>query len=215
MCDIIQFVVVVPVLDESSATLASHFMQHVLMKFGLCHLVMLDDGTLLKEDFIAMCQALNLNYNILAKRNDKGLSVEYFHRFLSQSVTIAAEERSTNNIFFPAGIATRYAQNSAPIDGTDILRSILAIGRDLHFPLDIDLDAVPKLTQNSAHTALEYFKLTNFSRNYSSSILKILIEYRRATHADRINNSRNLAILHQLSEKMSKRDLNLKKFATE
>ena len=56
-----------------------------------------------------MCQALNLNYNILAKRNDKGLSVEYFHRFLSESVTIAAEERSTNNIFFPAGIATRYA----------------------------------------------------------------------------------------------------------
>ena len=45
MCDIIQFVVVVPVLDESSATLASHFMQYVLMKFGLCHLVTLDDGT--------------------------------------------------------------------------------------------------------------------------------------------------------------------------
>ena len=39
ICDMSQFVVVVPVPDESSATLTDHFFQHVLMKFGLCHLV--------------------------------------------------------------------------------------------------------------------------------------------------------------------------------
>ena len=49
MCDMSQFVVVVPVPNENSATLASSFMQHVLMKFGLCHLVVLDDGSLLKN----------------------------------------------------------------------------------------------------------------------------------------------------------------------
>ena len=48
MCDMSQFVVVVPVPDESSATLSSYFMHHVLMKFGLCHLVVLDNGSLLK-----------------------------------------------------------------------------------------------------------------------------------------------------------------------
>ena len=48
MCNMSQFVVVVPVPDESSATLASYFMHHVLMKFGLCHLVVLDNGSLLK-----------------------------------------------------------------------------------------------------------------------------------------------------------------------
>ena len=41
MRDMIQFVVVVPVPDESSATLASYFMQYVLIKLGLCHLVIL------------------------------------------------------------------------------------------------------------------------------------------------------------------------------
>ena len=66
MCDMIQFVIVVHVSDESSATLANYFMQHVLMKFGLYHLVVLDDGTPFKGTFIAMCQALNLNYDILA-----------------------------------------------------------------------------------------------------------------------------------------------------
>ena len=48
MCSMSQFVVVVPVHDESSATLTDNFMQQVLMKFGLCHLFALDDGYLLK-----------------------------------------------------------------------------------------------------------------------------------------------------------------------
>ena len=39
MCDMTKFVVVVPVPDETSATLAEYFMQHVLLKFGICHLL--------------------------------------------------------------------------------------------------------------------------------------------------------------------------------
>ena len=196
MFDMSQFVVVLPVPDESSVTLASYFMQYILMKFGLCHLVVIDDGTPFKEAFIAMCQALNLNYDILAKRNHKGLSVEKFHRFLNKSVTIAAEERGTTNIFVPASIVAGYAWNSVPIGGTDILRSIPAIGRELKFPLDINLNAMPKLFQNNTNTTIEYIKLTESSRSFSSSILKILIEDRRIAHAERINNYRNLVVLH-------------------
>ena len=108
MCDMTRFVVVVPVPDETSATsatLASYFMQHVLMKFGMCHLVVIDDGIPFKGVFVAMFQAINLNYDVLAKRNHKGLSVEHFHRFLNNSVTIATEEHGTNDIFVPASIA--------------------------------------------------------------------------------------------------------------
>ena len=61
-----------PVPDESSATLASYFMQHVLMKVGLCHLVVLDNLTPFKGDYIAICQALNLNYDILLNRIIRG-----------------------------------------------------------------------------------------------------------------------------------------------
>lgn len=88
---------VVPVPNETSATLANHFVQHVLMKFGYSF----------KGAFNAMCQSLILNYDVLAKRNHKGLSVEHFHRFLNKSATIAAEDRGTNNIFVPARIAAR------------------------------------------------------------------------------------------------------------
>ena len=108
MCGIIHFVVVIPVPDESSITLASYFMQHVLMKFGLCHLIVLDDSTPFKEDLIAIYQALNLNYNILAKLNHTGFSVDIFHRFLNKSVIITAGECGTKNIFVPTGIAADY-----------------------------------------------------------------------------------------------------------
>ena len=54
MCDMYQFVVVVPVPDETSATLVDRFVQHVLMKFGMCYLIVLDDGTLFKGAFVAV-----------------------------------------------------------------------------------------------------------------------------------------------------------------
>ena len=47
----------------------------------------------------------------------------------------------------------------------------------------------------TAVAALDYLKLTDSSRHFSSSILKILIEDRRTAHAERINNNRNVIIL--------------------
>ena len=65
MYDMSQFVVVVPIPDESFATLADYLFQHVLMKFGLCHFVVLDDGTTFKGPFVAMCKVLDRNYDII------------------------------------------------------------------------------------------------------------------------------------------------------
>ena len=79
------------------------------MKFGLCHLVVIDDGTLFKGSFVAMCKYLDLYYDILAKCNHKGLTVEHFHCFLNKVVTIAMENRQRNNVFVPAGVVAGYA----------------------------------------------------------------------------------------------------------
>ena len=74
-------------------------MQHVLLEFGLCHLVVLDNDILFKGIFSTICEILHLNHDFLAKRNNKDFTVEHFHHFLNKSVTITAEERDTNNIF--------------------------------------------------------------------------------------------------------------------
>ena len=140
----------------------------------------------------AMCKASRINYEILAKRDHKGLLVEKFYRFLNKAITIAAEDRVTNDIFVAAGVAAGYAWNSSPIDGTDILRSVPAIGRELRFPLDVNISALPALVTNNADSVISYLRLTDTNRHFATAILKILIEDRRDTHAELINHSRNI-----------------------
>ena len=75
------------------------------MKFGVYHLVVIDDGTSFKRTFVIMCKDVDLNYDVLAKRNYKGLSVEYFHRFLNITVKIAMKDRQSNDVLISAGTA--------------------------------------------------------------------------------------------------------------
>ena len=93
-----------------------------------------------------MCKALDLNYDILAKRNHKGLSVEMFYRFLNKTTAIAMEDRYSNDVFVSGGIAAGCACNSLFIDGTDILRSAVAIGHEFRFPIDINLFTLSQWT---------------------------------------------------------------------
>ena len=54
--------------------------------------------------------------------------MEHFHRFLNKATTIAMEDRQSNDVFVPTGIAAGYAWNSAPIDIAESLRCTVAIG---------------------------------------------------------------------------------------
>ena len=101
-----------------------------------------------------MCKSLDLNYNVLANRNHKGLTVERFHRFLNKSVIIVMEDWQSNNVFVPVGIAAGYAWNSDPINGYSILRSTVAIGRELRFLIDINLSALTQLTQKNTQSII-------------------------------------------------------------
>ena len=76
--------------------------------------------------------------------------VEKLLKFLIRIVTIAVGDRRTLGSFAEASFVAGYACHSAPIDGTDIIRSILAIGCELKFPFDISLDALQQLTTNQA-----------------------------------------------------------------
>ena len=153
----------------------------------MCYLVFIDDGTLFKGDGVAVCKTFDLNYDVFANRNHKGLTVEYFHRFFNKLVTIVMEDRQSNDVFIPAGIATRYVWNIAPIDGTNILHSTVAIVRELRFAIDINVSALPQLTQNNnTQSTIDYLRLTDSNRRCFSSILKLLIGDCRTTHAEEL-----------------------------
>ena len=56
MCDLTQFVVVFPVTGMTVSIITKYFMQEVLSKFGICHLVVMDDSTIFKI-FIMACDS--------------------------------------------------------------------------------------------------------------------------------------------------------------
>ena len=66
----------------------------------------------------------------------------------------------------------------------------------MHFPLNINLNALPKLTQNNSQATLDHLKLKDSSPHFSTFILKIFIKGRRTAHIERINSNRNLVILN-------------------
>ena len=195
MCDMNQFVKVFPALDDISDTLANYCIQHVLIKFGRYHLVVLDDGTPFKGDFIAMCPAFKLNCDIIAKGNYKGLTVKNFQRFLNINITIAAGECDTNNILVPTDITADYTRNSSPIDDTDIPLSISVIDQKLHLPIEIYINSIAKMIKINVHASLEYLMLTDFSGQFSFSILTIIFDGRQSAHVELINNDKNFIVL--------------------
>ena len=133
MCDLTQFVVIVPVPGATSAVIAKYVMQDFLLKFGLYLLVVIDNGTPFKAAFTTACGSLKIPFECSAKRNHMSLLVEKLHRFLNKVVIIASNDRDTLDYFVEVGISAGYAWNSDPIDGTYIIRSIPAIGRELPF----------------------------------------------------------------------------------
>ena len=46
--------------------LARVFMEHVLLKFGLCIVVVCDDGNDFRGTFEKMCRALNIRFHVAA-----------------------------------------------------------------------------------------------------------------------------------------------------
>ena len=77
-----------------------------------------------------------------------------------------------------------------------ILRSVLIFGRELRFPLDIALSALPSLVYNNTESIISYLHLTDFNCFFTSEIVKILVEDRRTVHVERINSTRQIVTMY-------------------
>jgi hypothetical protein len=84
-----------------------------------------------------------------------------------------------------------YAWNSAPVDGTNIVRSVAAIARDFPFPIETEQDRIATPTHsNTGQQILDHVSATFPMLASQRTILKILIEDRRQHHRDLKNQTR-------------------------
>ena len=153
--------------------------------------VVCDDGNDFRGTFEKMCRALNIKFHVVAKRNHKAVGVERFHKFLNHSEKISTEERGTSEAFVEVAMATAYAWNASPIEGTDIIRSFPAIGRELRFPLDINLADSPAIIDNPSESVAAYIRYLKRDAVSAQQLLSYLVEDRRAYHRERANGGKN------------------------
>ena len=191
MCDISQFVISTPVFDISAANLAKVYMEQVILNFGISAIVVVDDGSTFKGAFKAMCEQLKVTFWALSRGNHKGLSVERYHRYLNKTQAIVGNDRGTHKTFIQNAKTSQYAWNSAPIDNTDIVRSLVAVGREFRFPLDIELCPVPPLNDKQNGALAQYLRDVSNDSAFATSVLQILIEERRSAHCERHNQGKS------------------------
>ena len=146
MCNLTGFVILVPLKSILSNNLAIAFMEIVFLQIGFCHIVHVDVDNKFRSVFEVMCTSLSLHFSAAAKGNHQSMSIEQFFKYANkavtiatQAVTIATQDQATLSVWVPAILLSAYAWNSSPIDGTNIIQSIPAVGQPFHFLLDINI----------------------------------------------------------------------------
>ena len=170
-------------------------MVDILLTFGMCSVVTIDEGSTFKGVFIVMCIKLKTNYWCMERRNHRSNLVERYHRYLNKTQAIAGNDQCTNIVIIQNAKASQYAWNSVPIDNTDITGSMAAVGKEFRFPLDVELSSTSVL--NNVHNSALFQYLRNIWSDsvFTTSVLQILIEEYRTTHRHCYNKDNWLAPL--------------------
>ena len=81
-----------------------------------------------------------------------------------------------------------YAWNTAPVDGTNITRSLAAIGREFPFPIELREDApIQSVSQNTTEVVLERTEAFLPLLCKQQDIFKALLEDQRKHHRKLVN----------------------------
>jgi hypothetical protein len=134
-CGMCSFACMEPITRASATTFASAIMR-ILLRYGFCHTVVLDKDS----KFFGVCREaidlLKINCHILSSANHNPMIVERINRYLTKGLKIMCNERDSVRVALEAILLLLYAWNSCPVPGTDISRSLVAVGREFAFSID-------------------------------------------------------------------------------
>jgi hypothetical protein len=141
-----------------------------------------------------MCNALGLTYHTVSKENHKAILTERLHRYLNKVQRLHALDCAVIDDWVIGTTFGIYAWKSAPTDGTDIVRSYAAMGREFPFPIDNKLRSTD-FSSNENHGELTVRHIDSaFPLLFRQrELLKLLVEDRRAHHRSLRNDNRQPA----------------------
>ena len=156
--------------------------EHVIMTFNMVAVTVVDVNSLFLKDFEKICTILCIHFCPLYRDKHKGNNTERSHRFLNKTQTIGGNDRGTQKCFLKNAKTTQFAWNSAPMDNTNITRSVPTVGRDFKFPLDIECLALPSFNNAGNNVPINYLCHVSTNSTFSTEVLKILVKERCTYH---------------------------------
>ena len=92
-------------------------------------------------------------------------------------------------MFLQNAKTSQFVWNSAPIDNTDFVRSLAAVGREFRFPLDVELSFIPPIKDVSNSALTKYLRDVSIESTFSVSIVNVLIEERQLAQYSCVTNT--------------------------
>ena len=182
-CGMCGFACMEPITNPSATTFASAIMR-ILLRYGFCHTAVLDKDS---KFFGICCEALDLLQNhchILSGSNHNPMLVEQINQYLNKGLQVMCNERNTVRVALEAILL--YAWNSCPVPGTDISRSLVAVGHEFAFPMDFSSGKHWEL-MSSASTVVSYSKELATRLSACHKVAELLVEEQRAYHREYIS----------------------------
>jgi hypothetical protein len=184
-CGMCSFACMEPITHASATTFASAIMK-ILLRYGFCHTIVLDKDS----KFFGVCREaidlLKINCHVLSSANHNPMIVERINRYLTKGLKIMCNERDSVRVALEAILLLLYAWNSCPVPGTDISRSLVAVGREFAFPIDYSSGKHWELT-SSPSSVVSYSKELATRLSACRQVADLLVREQRTYHRELIN----------------------------
>jgi hypothetical protein len=187
-CGTTSFASVKPTQQANSKNFSSAIMK-IQLRYRFCHTVVLDKDS----KFFGVCSEaldlLQINCNILSGNNHNPMMVKRVNRYLTKGLKIMTNEHDSVWIALKAIFLLLYAWNSCPIPGTNIFRSLVAVGREFAFPIDYSTNKHWELT-SSPSSVESYSKDLAICLKALCEVAQLLVHEHWAYHCKLINSRR-------------------------
>lgn len=118
--------------------------------------------------------------------------VERFHRYLNKIQKLHAADCETIDDWLIGMVFAVYGWNAAPIDGTNIIWSFAATGRDFPFPIDIHPGPTARPdNSNFGELAIAHVDSIFPLLLKQREVLQVLLQDRREAHRAKVNDSKH------------------------
>jgi hypothetical protein len=171
--------------EISAYKVANAIVSTLFVSVGLPRLIVVDAEGVFAGVFVQLFQLLQVPVYTVSRENHQAILNERFHRYLNKVQRINSADMGELLKWKQGVCFSLYGSNAAPIDGTDISRSKVAVGREFPFPIDLSNQTnVPRLSGSSPQNAIDYFDAASPLLYQQRELLRILNDERRERHRD-------------------------------